>query len=587
MTKILPLVSLCIGLSLAAGSAIAAWSVTDEASPTGIRIALQALKTVNFYGANGELYQSYGVTDGGKLSSVPADPTYSGYTFDGWATEDTNYTKYAGDLANQTFSEDTNYYARFASYGYKTSSGEAAHLSNSKGVNNVSIGSNTTLQLGTYILGKASALENATGNVTISNAGNYAFVCGTNGSSWDSSRAGTIGNWSLQKYYTVTKSDKWIGKTLFAKVSKSESVYTNVLTEQVEGNVFSFYGDYDATKVEFKSIYSDSDTQDHILDGDTNVEYIFGPYTLNNSSDYSLGTIDYYLCGTFNSWSQSNEYKFTIDSEDSNIYRLANVRLEAGDELKVNNNAGKWLTNVSSDSGYYSVLEDGNISVNKSGVYNVTLYEHSDQHNHIGLSAVTLDTTFRYVYEVPSGKALFVPGSYHGDFTIDDTVKMSAVAGQANTYELVAQLAPGDYNFKFVLADSNGSNVQWDLFNKYNRGVSAGGTASDTYLINYTVSTSDSWAFDGGIKLFVWYEGESGTASGWKEVSYTPKSSSVTISIPKTATKFLLVRCVSTTTTPNWDVKSGDGAGRIYNKTPDTNCNTGTSSYNVSFVNYP
>jgi hypothetical protein len=48
------------------------------------------------------------------------------------------------------------------------------------------------------------------------------------------------------------------------------------------------------------------------------------------------------------------------------------------------------------------------------------------------------------------------------------------------------------------------------------------------------------------------------------------------------ASGFLLVRCHSATTTPNWDVTE-DGPGKIWNKSEDKNITYGKTSYSVTF----
>lgn len=74
----------------------------------------------------------------------------------------------------------------------------------------------------------------------------------------------------------------------------------------------------------------------------------------------------------------------------------------------------------------------------------------------------------------------------------------------------------------------------------------------------------------------------------WIPVSYTDCAANFEVSLPEGTVKFLVVRCVKGTTTPNWDMKSGDEPGRIYNQTdPDTFLEKGVSEYEVHFVDYP
>ncbi len=284
-------------VGIGTGGVFAAWAVTDNANPFMARVTVGEADRANvkFMTYNGNVYAEEDVIVGEKLSSIPSNPTLTGYVFDGWSTNNTTYAKSSDNFATKTFSVDTIYYPRFASYGYKIGSGNAAHLENKWDINNnTSIGHGASLTLGTYIYGKTS-LESATSAVTIPNAGGYALVCGDHESSWDSSKAGNLNNWSIQRYLTVTKTTDWNDLKLFARVNKSEG-YEDKFLSEVSGNDYFVYADYDATSINFGAVANNVDTVPDNLGATT--KYL-DAITLDDTTSYTLPGTVYYLTGHF------------------------------------------------------------------------------------------------------------------------------------------------------------------------------------------------------------------------------------------------------------------------------------------------
>ena len=88
------------------------------------------------------------------------------------------------------------------------------------------------------------------------------------------------------------------------------------------------------------------------------------------------------------------------------------------------------------------------------------------------------------------------------------------------------------------------------------------------------------WIYDASAKIFAWVWGGTHGAGEWVSVSGT--GTSLTLKADAMASGFLLVRCHSATTTPNWDVTE-DGPGKIWNQTKDKNITYGQTSYSVTF----
>ena len=109
-----------------------------------------------------------------------------------------------------------------------------------------------------------------------------------------------------------------------------------------------------------------------------------------------------------------------------------------------------------------------------------------------------------------------------------------------------------------------------------------------TMTYNLTInceSEQSTWAFGDDVDLFVLTISSSDQLT-WIKV--TPSDGSIKVSVPEDTVRFLVVRCVKGTETPDWNITSGDEVGRIYNQTtPDTPLVKGPGVYTVHFVDYP
>ena len=95
---------------------------------------------------------------------------------------------------------------------------------------------------------------------------------------------------------------------------------------------------------------------------------------------------DYYLVGSFNNWTESDEYKLTVDAEDANKYTMADVELAAEAQMKVKSSANEWYGVAEAYEGCgWTVGDDGNCVVTSAGTYTVNFYVNSENGNHIQL----------------------------------------------------------------------------------------------------------------------------------------------------------------------------------------------------------
>ena len=106
-----------------------------------------------------------------------------------------------------------------------------------------------------------------------------------------------------------------------------------------------------------------------------------------------------------------------------------------------------------------------------------------------------------------------------------------------------------------------------------------GGTSQPEGSVTYTVTSLPDWIQNDGCVIFAWAWSANDQGS-WRTLSYG-SNADASFTVEEELTGFLLARCASGTTTPDW-TKSDNGAGRVYNKTSDITCTSGTYSYACS-----
>ena len=313
------------GLCLGIGGVISGWAVTDQADPFHFLIALEDISShqVRFMNSDNTVYYSENVLDNHTLSNPPSDPTLEGYTFAGWTTNGTTYEQTSDNISSKQYTIDTTYYPRFASYGYQVGSNPAQHLSNTWDINNnTTIAANASLKLGTYIKNKSS-LENATSAVTIPNAGGYALVCDSHGSAWDSSKAGVLSNWHIERYYELTITNNWANYGLFAHFYIDDNTHdTRMMSDNlVSGSKYYVYAPYNMTNVIFGALYEDNKSAVNNdwsnvkyqlqteLGSTTSYELVDRTFTINYGTNSGKGV---FMAGDFHSnFSVSTAYRLS------------------------------------------------------------------------------------------------------------------------------------------------------------------------------------------------------------------------------------------------------------------------------------
>ena len=122
----------------------------------------------------------------------------------------------------------------------------------------------------------------------------------------------------------------------------------------------------------------------------------------------------------------------------------------------------------------------------------------------------------------------------------------------------------------------SGSNFA--IWQKGNKGVAP-------VPVDLTISAPD-WIWSDNAVLYAWVWGGEYGEGQW--VKATGSSTTINLTIKNDAKGFLFARCSQGTTTPDWALKGGSAAGRIYNKSTDVTLVKGQTEYSVaSFTEYP
>ena len=480
--KLFPLASLLVGLVLSVSTVVAYFAVTDNAGEKEINIALQETTPIYFLNADGSTFTTKYVLAGGTISSSVGTPTYTddndlSYVFDGWATDNVNYTK-VSDYATKTYNNSVTYYPRFARFGYSLNGGAPKALANNKD-DLVSLSTSCTLSLGTIVHNKAS-LEYAA-SATISNAGDYALVCGNENSTWSSASASSysdINNWSVQRYLTVTSNSLWDGLKLYARINKASTHQDEFLTN-IDGYSYYVFVDYDAVSINFGGVASNVETlPSNLNDTPKHLDAI----ALGNTSSFSLdSTTTYYLTGSFGSvnWSKDSNYVLTQDSSNSSVYTISDVALTAGDKFKVVTNTNNWYSDVDPWTNCGFTIDGSDLVISNTGVYDISINTAATNGNYVYISGV--ETTFRLTNTTSA--VSYIGGS----FTSWQPVEMTSVGN--NVYEYKVKLAPNatDYEYKFIL--KLGGNYYRDFLNADNRHINVASTISASEEVTDTKTT--------------------------------------------------------------------------------------------------
>ena len=171
----------------------------------------------------------------------------------------------------------------------------------------------------------------------------------------------------------------------------------------------------------------------------------------------------------------------------------------------------------------------------------------------------------------------------------DDTVE---VLVEDDEYKYVAKIAGTEGEIVVKIGgdmwspEGDGYDGNYPIYSGTNFAIwQKGEKGVEPTYIKITITASDDWIWGGEVELFAWVWG--GSYGGGKWVKASGSSTTINLTIIDDAAGLLFVRCVNGTTTPNWDIKSGDASGRIYNKSPNVDIEKGKTEYTVkNFTEY-
>lgn len=301
-------------------------------------------------------------------------------------------------------------------------------------------------------------------------------------------------------------------------------------------------------------------------------------------------------------------------TEGSTEFVANNLDIKPGDKLKIKF-GDDWISTYKNGGAANAIDErlaeidgDQNISFNYGGVY--TIYFESNVEGLFGIFVKRVSVTCPYVgsaeltdpYIIRQDARFFfhrvdVANNFI-EYYLSDCPAFSGMA-----YTIKNDETPVDFTFEDTAGEGpnfdkagstltyRGSAKSLDFYVKedlteHTLTVYVEEHLTMTYNLTINCESEQStWAFGDDVDLFVLTISSSDQLT-WIKVS--PSDGSIKVSVPEDTVRFLVVRCVKGTETPDWDITSGDEVGRIYNQTtPDTTLVKGPGVYTVHFVDYP
>ena len=234
---------------------------------------------------------------------------------------------------------------------------------------------------------------------------------------------------NLYDYYLLGSFNDWVkdDRYVFTETSENHYILRNVpLTSGTEIRVhttqdqFEYYQNYTTWEDCGFIISGFWDDVTLINDGNYDIEFILGREDHNHIfltrvGDYEVPQeseeeLDYYLVGTFNDWTVSDEYKLTKDSSNSNHYILNNKLLTEGDEFQIRDSAGHLISSSKNwECSGFRVAESGNLVSEKTRYVNINYYVRTSHNYSIVLSSCELDNApvaeeENFVFYIPSNE---------------------------------------------------------------------------------------------------------------------------------------------------------------------------------------
>ena len=249
--------------------------------------------------------------------------------------------------------------------------------------------------------------------------------------------------------------------------------------------------------------------------------------------------------------------------------------------VEPNNASVTTLTYSSADDTIASVDNLGNVTAKNPGTVKITATSNDNG------KFASFDLS---VYEVKASSMAFEENDIH--VSLNAQKQLHIVYYNANG----DAITPSKTNVTYLSSDTSIATVNdGGLMNAKGIGqatiTATDGTLQATANVTVDIATTTfivtdlpDWITSDNCLIFAWVWGGS-TQGSWKAV--TVNGAEGTFEATSDITNFLLVRCISGSTEPNWDAR-GNETGRIYNKTADIDVYATQTSYKADeWIDYP
>ena len=174
---------------------------------------------------------------------------------------------------------------------------------------------------------------------------------------------------------------------------------------------------------------------------------------------------------------------------------------------------------------------------------------------------------------------------------LENAIKISGKAGDALPGKDKITSTSGATFSNWMAYQGNGAPTRYDTIPAINNLILLANFTGGSGTIvppqpgegyTYTCTGLPSWITDNDCVIFAW-AWEEGKEGSWISCTYGEgnKPTELSFKVENEIAGFLLARCAAGTTTPNW-AQEDNSAGRVYNKTANIDCTSGTYSYACS-----
>lgn len=520
----------------------------DEPSDTNV-----SAWTITFNSQGGSAVASQQVADGGKATK-PANPSRSGYNFDGW---------FKDSYATTSFSFATEIHADWTLYAGWT-----------------------------LVKPQPDPVPDPDPEpVTVAD---YFFKINEKyyGLVENSAFTPTPGSTVLKEYYANIGAVN--GGESFSFTNASKETITNIGSDPEDatnknnytGNATDGFAIRNAATTASVYLKTYEDGYSFWITGYANSEIEESPYYVNVGST----KVDLNKIGTDETDGPTTVGKYTgsitVSGGETLEFHGADGVIRPGADAGNNNVNGSWedgytVRNAAEADIYLKEYEDGGYSFWITGYDDGTPVVTSTYFVKIGSAAK--------VELVPNTEATLLDGQT-GEYMahIASVTKDDAVVFYDGDSAFTSAIGPdtgknnGVKTGEFSFAIHNDAENIDVYFKTWETGYSFWITGYETPAgsITYQGTNLPDWITNNGCVVFAW-AWNNGVEGHWVEC--VVEGSSLSFIQEEEIDNFLLVRCVAGTTQPDWALHDpSNNSGRIYNQTDDIACSSGTYSYNCS-----